>query len=355
MCKTLIRAALCCMMLMAGLAACTSQKQSALKYRFASQEEGRQLKLANTAYFEALTQNDIDWKLQTSGQSLEEFKAVAVEQIGEFTDEEKKAIGKVMDFIEGRVAELGFRLPLSEEIVFIKTDMGDEGHMGGYTQKNEIYLSADEAEYLTRAFQADPEFDADYLEYLIHFGRGLISHEIFHCLTRNDAGFRAAMYGLIGFSVMDHEVEFGPDVRNLLLQNPDVEHNDCWGEFTIDGQKRRCALVAVYPGTYAEAAADDPDASFYAYMQSVLVPLDEPDTMIPIEDVPGFYDVMGRNTDYICVPEECLAENFSFLISYGFFGRYDLTLDTRKVLFVPYATPALIRNMHTVLLEHFQK
>ena len=24
-----------------------------------------------------------------------------------------------------------------------------------------------------------------------------------------------------------------------------------------------------------------------------------------------------------------LAENFSFLISYGFFGRYDLTLDRR--------------------------
>ena len=76
--RTLIRAALCCMMLVAGLAACTSQKQSAMKYRFASQEEGRQLKLANTAYFEALTQNDIDWKLQTSGQSLEEFKVVAV-------------------------------------------------------------------------------------------------------------------------------------------------------------------------------------------------------------------------------------------------------------------------------------
>ena len=186
-------------------------------------------------------------------------------------------------------------------------------------------------------------------------GRGLISHEIFHCLTRNNAEFRAALYSLIGFHVMDHEVEFGPAVRNLLLQNPDVDHDDCWGEFTIEGQKRRCALVAVYPGTYAEAAEEDPDASFYAYMQSVLVPLDEPDTMIPIADVPGFYDLLGRNTDYICVPEECLAENFSFLISFGFFGRYDLTLDTRKVLFVPYATPALIRGIHAALLEHFPR
>ena len=342
-------------MLMAGLAACTNLTPYAIKYRFATQEEGRKLKLANTDYLEALTQNDIDWKLQTSGQSLEDFKAVAVEQIGEFTDEEKKAISKVMDFIESRVAELGFCLPISDEIVFIKTAMGDEGHMGGYTQKNEIYLSADEAEYLTRAFCVDPAFDADYLEYLIHFGRGLISHEIFHCLTRNNAEFRAALYNLIGFHVMDQEVEFGPTVRNLLLQNPDVDHNDCWGDFTIEGQKRRCALVSVYPGTYAETAEQDPDANFYAYMQNVLVPLDEPDTMIPIADVPGFYDIMGRNTDYICVPEECLAENFSFLISYGFFGRYDLTFDTRKVLFVPYSTPALIRGIHATLMEHFPR
>ena len=34
-------------------------------------------------------------------------------------------------------------------------------------------------------------------------------------------------------------------------------------------------------------------------------------------------------------------------------GRYDLTLDTRKVLFVPYITPTLIRNIHATLLEHF--
>ena len=39
--------------------------------------------------------------------------------------------------------------------------------------------------------------------------------------------------------------------------------------------------------------------------------------------------------------------------STGFFGRYDLTLDTRKVLFVPYSAPALIRGIHATLLEHF--
>ena len=38
-------------------------------------------------------------------------------------------------------------------------------------------------------------------------------------------------------------------------------------------------------------------------MKSVLVPLDAPDTLLPIEDVHGFSAVMGRNTDYIGVLE----------------------------------------------------
>ena len=42
--------------------------------------------------------------------------AAAAEQIREFSEEEKKAISTVMDFIEGRAAELGFRLPVSGEI-----------------------------------------------------------------------------------------------------------------------------------------------------------------------------------------------------------------------------------------------
>ena len=68
MIKLLIRAALCWFMLMVTLTAYAGQEPSALRYRFATQEEGRKLKLANTDYLEALTQNDIDWKLQSSGQ-----------------------------------------------------------------------------------------------------------------------------------------------------------------------------------------------------------------------------------------------------------------------------------------------
>lgn len=67
-----------------------------------------------------------------------------------------------------------------------------------------------------------------------------LAHELFHCLTRNDADFRKTMYGLIGFTVMDHELELKGENKNMILANPDVEHIDNYAEFTINGQKRKC-------------------------------------------------------------------------------------------------------------------
>ena len=356
-----IAAVLCCVIAMTVMAACKEEsvviqqqtQANTIPYRFASKEEGRNLKLANSAYFESLTQNDIDWKLSMSGKSLDEFKTLAAEQIVDFTPEEKKALSKTIDFIEARCTELGFLLPCKEEIVFIKTKMGDEGYAGGYTLKNEIYLCDHETERFARAYQGDPTLDADYLEYYTHLSRLIVSHEIFHTLSRNDAEFRRLMYNLIGFSIMDHEIEFGPTVKNMLLHNPDVERYDNYADFTINGQKRRCTLIAAYPCSFAEAVAVNPNANFFYDMQSILVPLDEPDTMIPISEASDFYDVLGRNTGYVCAAEECIADNFSFLITFGFNGHYEHWLEDRKIHFIPYATPEIIRNMHNIMLEHY--
>ena len=324
-------------------------------YRFASREEGRQLKMASESYLNAQNQNDIDWKLGSVGKSLEEYKTIAAEQILELTEEEKNALGKTMDFIEARCTELGFRLPIRQEVVFIKTQMDDEGHMGGYTLKNEIYLSEFDTERFARAYQGDPSLDADYREYRVHLARELVSHELFHTLTRNDAGFRELMYSLVGSVVMDHNIQFGPTVQSMLVHNPDVENYDNYGEFTINGKKRRCVLAAVYSGTFADALATDPEAEFYLGMRPVLVPVDEPDTMIPIEEASDFYDVMGHNTEYVFATEECMAVNFSYLIAYGFNGRYDHFLEDNKIHFIPYETPQLIKAIHTALLEQYAR
>ena len=325
-------------------------KTSHIKHRYASAEEGRQLRLNNTDYFNALTQNDIDWKFRCTGKTLDDFRTFAANQIKDFTEEEKQAIDAMVTLIETRFDALGVCLR-SDEIIFIKSDTEDEGGAAGFTHKNEIYLTSFFVEALVYALQGKDIYPPEYLEYISRIFPSILAHELFHCLSRNDARFRQQMYSLIGFTVMDHDVAFGPAVRNVLLQNPDVERYDNWAEFTIDGQKRRCILISVYECSFAEAAATDPDATFFNHMRCVLVPLDEPDTMIPVEQASDFYTVLGHNTDYVIAAEECLADNFGNLTAFGFNGYYDFVND--GVQFIPYKTPQLIHDICETLRNHF--
>lgn len=48
-----------------------------LNYRYASAEEGRQILLSNTAYLNAHTQTDIEWKTRGKAKSIEEFTALS--------------------------------------------------------------------------------------------------------------------------------------------------------------------------------------------------------------------------------------------------------------------------------------
>lgn len=326
---------------------------SYINYRYASAEEGRQFVLSNTAYFNSLTQNDIDWKFRCTGKTIDEFKAFSAGQIQDFTDDEKKAIDAMITLVEARLSGMGLGFPPMEEVTFIKSTMEEEGGAGGYTHGNSIFLSASFLQMITTLWQGKQYYTPDYDEYCYLYAPALIAHELFHCMSRNNARFRQRLYDLIGFTVMDHNVEFGPTVRNLIIANPDVERYDNWAEFTIGGKKRRCILVVIYESGFAEAAATDPGASFFNHMQSVLVPLDEPDTMIPIEQVSDFYQVVGHNTDYVIAAEECIADNFGFLIGYGFNGHYDFV--DNKIQFVPYQSPQLIQNIHKTMLELYPR
>ena len=347
-----LSALICTLSLMTGCSrpAVPEAKSSHISYRFASAEEGRQLRLSNTNYFNALTQNDIDWKFRSTGKTLDEFKTFAASQIQDFTDEEKKAIDAMVSSVETRLNALEICLR-PDEVIFVKSDMQDEGGAGGYTHRNEIYLSSFLVQTLVDALQGNDTYPPDYLEYIFVMAPSIIAHELFHCLSRNDAGFRQQMYSLIHFTVMDHEVEFGPSVRNLLLQNPDVERFDNWAEFTINGQKRRCILIPVYECSYAEAAAADPNASFFNHVQCVLVPLDAPDTMIPIGQASDFYTVLGHNTEYVIAAEECMADNFGNLVAFGFNGYYEYV--DGKPQFTSYQTPGLIHNICETLRNYY--
>ncbi len=53
--------------------------------------------------------------------------------------------------------------------------------------------------------------------------------------------------------------------------------------------------------------------TFFEQMYSCIVPLGE-SAAYRVDEVPDFWDVVGRNTDYAEDPEEIMAENFSYAI-----------------------------------------
>ena len=268
-----------------------------INIRFASKEEGQQL-IKNSSYYNRLTQMDIDWRAKKQNASLAELIAMAQDNVRDFTDADKDLVIQTVKFIESRLDKFDSQLPLPPEIIFVNTTMEDEGSAGAYTSGNMIVLNQSCIVY-------------PYIE-------ELIAHELFHCITRHSPEFRQKMYSLIGFTVMDHDIDFPERTKRRLMANPDVEHIDNYAEFTIDGVKRKCALVAYFAKSWAEASKlEGPLATFFNNYHTVLLPLDELDHPYSYSAASDFWDKLGRNTTYVCAPEECLAVNFSYAIVYG--------------------------------------
>ena len=299
-----------------------------IRYRFATQAEGRQLLLANTEYYNSLTQADIDWRMRRSGATLDELKNFAWNSVCDFTDEDKVTIGKAVAFVESKLHDMGASLPFpQDDIVFIKTTMEEESDAGAYTHKTEIYVG----ERLIGLYESNPLYLYE-----------LIAHELFHTLTRNSPEFRRQMYSLIGFTATGTDYVFAPAIREMILTNPDVEHFDSYAEFTINGVKRNCTWLSLYTKTWAEASAIAGErASFFNFYQGVLVPIDELGVYYPASEVPDFWDVVGRNTNYVFAPEESMADNFAYAVVYGPNGR-------------DYQTPELITQIID-LLQHYHQ
>lgn len=278
-----------------------------LNFHFASKAEGQLLKMGDTIYYNRLSQADIDWRMRKENATIEELMEYGREQILDFTYEEQIAVSKAMAVIEDSLTAIACNLPIPEDIVFIKTTMKDEGSANAYTIKNQIFLSS---KFIVTDTDENPEAHNRMLKTL--------AHELFHCISRNSPSFRQQMYSLIGFTVMDKEIDFPESVRACIMANPDVDKFDNFGTFVIDGKKRRCALVTLYKSTWAEAySKQGENADFIRNIDIVIIPLDNLNSCYSITQSDIWDQIgsqMGQNTFYVLSPEESMADNFSFAV-----------------------------------------
>lgn len=229
--------------------------------------------------------------------SKEAYLKFAGEQARDWSEEEIKMLQKAAHSINQVIRKKGLKLTFPEEVRLLKTTMKEEGGAGGYTRED----------YIVLIDKLHPDFAI-----------GLLAHETFHILTRNNPDFRKKMYELIGFSILPQEIEFPQELKDRFISNPDVVRHDSYATFTINGEKKDCCMV-IYSQTPYQGG------SFFNYLNVGLVPIDahtgkalEKDgkaIIHSLEEAADFYDKVGRNTAYVINPEEVLADNFSFLLA----------------------------------------
>lgn len=306
--KKIISAISVISILTVSLCSCSSAKKNGAKipHRYASAEEGRELMLANKEYYAGFTQNELEFKMQKTDVTMEEYLEFAGQQVLDFSDDEKSYLDKCIRNMEKTLDKNGYTLPPLDEIVFIKTTMQEEPGAGGYTHGTQIYLGETEISIFASTTNIKEYQDLAY---------GLLWHELFHCLTRCNPEFRKDMYSLINFTINDSDYVLPSSVLEYHISNPDVEHHDAYATFIIDGKETPCFTDFVTTMHFEEAQSD-----FFSCSTTALIPVDGTDTFYTPEQATNFDQVFGTNTGYVVDPEECMADNFKLAMVYGMDG-----------------------------------
>lgn len=274
-----------------------------LSWRFASAVEGKELLLRNEAYYNRLNRNDISYRLQKKEGTVEELKLFAAAQMKDFTEEEVTFVNETVEWFLLTCKENGYNLPPLDEIVFVRSTLLDEFGASGYSSGMQIYLGD---ELFLRLKSDDEKAKVKFKHTLIH--------EIFHCMTRSNPGFRKSMYGIIKFKVEEKKYEFPEEISSCILHNPDVDHMNSHAAFTVNGKKTECVMICMCPPY-------EKDGEGLTDLLIGFVPVDDLSTLYSLNDISDFWDVVGRNNDYILDPEEIMAKNFADALVYGTDGR----------------------------------
>ena len=149
----------------------------------------------------------------------------------------------------------------------------------------------------------------------------LIAHELFHIASRQDRAWRDALYATVGFASIG-ELQLPPQLASRKITNPDAPRIDV--AVKVDTGDNIIWVAPLLQSTVDRYDASRP-AEFFSFLRlywlqvargdppPAKAELSDPPRLHNTADLRGFYEQIGRNTQYIIHPEEILAENFAQL------------------------------------------
>jgi len=268
----------------------------------ASIEQGRAVLGARDDFVARLSPFDRAARLKSGGDvSEDEYLAFAKAAAREWSNDERARLMTAFAAIEPKLVEL---LPeWGEPILLVKTSGEEEGG-AGYTRANAVML---------------PQAMADEAEL-----QRTLAHEIFHVASRNDPSLKRALYEAIGFEECG-ELALPPALAARKMTNPDAPVNAHCIELSVDEQD-----VWGMPILLSREERFDPSSArpFFGYLTLAMLIVDRSGgpnaarplvrdgapVLVPLNRVAGFFEQVGRNTNYVIHAEEILASNFELLV-----------------------------------------
>jgi hypothetical protein len=256
---------------------------------FASLTEAKEILGRRDEYTERLSEFDRTIRMRSSAHiSAEAFVKFMVTNARNWNEEERARVETAYAAVAPRLESLA--LPWPTKIYLVKTAGNEEGG-AAYTRGSAIMLPVSELE------QSQAR--------LTH----VLGHELLHKL-----------YATIGFRACPN-IKPPPKLQAVRITNPDAP---------IDEQCIRVesagARIWAMPIMYS-SKPNDYGRTFFDHLQVRLLLLGGNDDehppatvderrmrLVRIDNVSGFYEQVGRNTEYVAHPEEILADNFALLV-----------------------------------------
>ena len=260
---------------------------------FANVDQARQMLATKDAFVERMSPFDRAARLKTNRVVTEtEYLEFAASAALGWEEADRRVISAAYDQVEAKIRAL--HLPLPSKFFVVKTTGQEEGDTV-YTRQTAVMIPRSKVgDNLPR----------------------LLAHELFHIASRTNPALAERLYAVIGFARCT-EASYPANLAARRLTNPDAPRNDYCVRVTLDGRN-----VAATPILFSRSESYDPvrGGEFFDYMQLGLLIRAAPgealaaEKVVGLQQVTGFFEQVGQNTQYVIHPEEILADNFALLV-----------------------------------------
>lgn len=261
-------------------------------------------------FFENISIVDMAIQLKTEktfssrSSALEEYKSYLSTEVLDWTDPEKILMHEIFDSIKAQVDRVNPKL-MPEDIRLVKVKTTHYGPDVYYTRGHNIMIPENALSRQGARQMLEP----------------VMIHEVFHLISRYDQSIREKIYALIGFFPHNQTLNIPKSITDRWLTNPDGISTEYYIQLT-DEQKTAKAIPLILSNK-EKFTAQNP--SFFSYLQFDLFELDEENNTLKHGEnlgttltdgmMPGFFEQIKDNTQYIIHPDEIAADNFIYAIT----------------------------------------